>query len=385
MAGSGGRVSADPAPALLPMWLVAELTYRCPLHCPFCSNPVDFARQASELTTPEWCRILQQARALGAVQLGLTGGEPLSRQDLEELVAEAHRLGYYTNLITSGVGLNERRMDALKRAGLDHVQLSFQDSTRELNDFLSSTRTFELKRRTAAVIKGHGLPMVMNCVIHRLNIDHVARIIDLAVEIGAEYLELANTQFYGWAHLNRAHLLPTREQLERSEAVVAAYRERLGNRLRILWVISDYYETRPKRCMNGWGTTVMVVNPEGTALPCHAARVLPGLDFPSLRQLSVREAWFDSPAFNRFRGEQWMPEPCRSCPEKTKDLGGCRCQAFLLTGDATATDPVCDKSPEHARVLEIVRKQNDSETPRPGIERPLMFRSPENSARLLQG
>jgi len=375
-------MSAEAPVPLLPMWLVAELTYRCPLHCPFCSNPVDFARERAELTTTEWCRIFTQARALGAVQLGLTGGEPLSRADLEQLVAEAHRLGYYTNLITSGVGLNERRMDGLKQAGLDHVQLSFQDSTRELNDFLSSTRTFDLKRRTAALIKERGLPMVMNCVIHRLNIDHVARIIDLALEIGAEYLELANTQFYGWAYLNREHLLPTRAQLERSEAVVADYRQRIGNRLQILYVISDYYETRPKRCMNGWGTTIMVVTPDGTALPCHAARVLPGLKFPSLREVSVQQAWRDSAAFNRFRGDQWMPEPCRSCPEKTKDLGGCRCQAFLLTGDPVATDPVCDKSPEHGRVLEIVRRQNDPGTQLPAPEQPLVFRSPENSARL---
>jgi len=375
-------MSAEAPVPLLPMWLVAELTYRCPLHCPFCSNPVDFARERAELTTTEWCRIFTQARALGAVQLGLTGGEPLSRADLEQLVAEAHRLGYYTNLITSGVGLNERRMDGLKQAGLDHVQLSFQDSTRELNDFLSSTRTFDLKRRTAALIKERGLPMVMNCVIHRLNIDHVARIIDLALEIGAEYLELANTQFYGWAYLNREHLLPTRAQLERSEAVVADYRQRIGNRLQILYVISDYYETRPKRCMNGWGTTIMVVTPDGTALPCHAARVLPGLKFPSLREVSVQQAWRDSAAFNRFRGDQWMPEPCRSCPEKTKDLGGCRCQAFLLTGDPVATDPVCDKSPEHGRVLEIIRRQNDPGTQLPAPEQPLVFRSPENSARL---
>jgi pyrroloquinoline quinone biosynthesis protein E len=373
-------VSSVPTPAAVPLWMVAELTYRCPLHCPFCSNPVDFAKIKSELSTAEWCRIFAEARALGAVQLGLTGGEPLSRPDLEELVAEAHRLGFYTNLITSGVGLNETRMRALKDAGLDHVQLSFQDSTRELNDFLSSTRTFNLKRRVATLIKDHGFPMVMNCVIHRLNIDHVDRIIDLALEIGAEYLELANTQFYGWADLNRSQLLPTREQLERSEAVVAGYRQRIGNRLRILYVISDLYETRPKRCMNGWGTTFMVIAPDGLVMPCHAARMLPGINLPSARDASLREIWLDSPAFNRFRGDQWMPEPCRSCPEKGKDLGGCRCQAFLLTGDVGATDPVCDKSPLHARVLEIV---NGPRPPRPEIERPLVFRTPENSEQLL--
>jgi len=370
-------MSAAPPAAAIPLWLVAELTYKCPLHCPFCSNPVDFDADRSELTTAEWCRVLREARALGAVQLGLTGGEPLGRPDLEEIVAEARGLGYYTNLITSGVGLNEPRIRALEEAGLDHIQLSFQDSTRELNDFLSSTRTFDLKRRTAALIKGHGFPMVMNCVIHRLNIDHVDRIIDLALDIGAEYLELANTQFYGWAHLNREHLIPSREQLNHAEAVVAQYRKTIGDRLRILYVISDYYETRPKRCMNGWGTTFIVVTPDGTALPCHAARILPDMKFPSVRDTSVRDLWQHSEAFNRFRGDAWMPEPCRSCQEKSKDLGGCRCQAFLLTGDAEATDPVCDKAPQHGRVLDIILSARDLKA-----AEPLLFRSPENSQRL---
>jgi len=367
------NTAADP----IPLWLVAELTYTCPLHCPFCSNPVDFAQRGKELTTEEWQRVLREGRELGAVQLGFTGGEPLSRPDLETLVAQARELGYYTNLITSGVGLNERRIKALRDAGLDHIQLSFQDSTRELNDFLSSTRTFELKRRTASLIKAHGFPMVMNCVIHRLNIDHVARIIELAEEIGAEYLELANTQFYGWAYLNRAHLLPTREQLEHAEQAVAAARARLGDRLRIFHVISDYYENRPKRCQNGWGTTFIIVNPDGTALPCHAARVLPGLTFPSVRDSNLRDIWLRSDAFNRYRGTGWMAAPCRDCPEREKDLGGCRCQAYLLTGDVTATDPVCDKSPLHERVLDIVAR-----TPKIQPSRPLVFRAPDNSQRL---
>ncbi len=363
----------EPAPITPPLWLVAELTYTCPLHCPFCSNPLDFAAQNNELSTADWIRVLREARALGAVQLGFSGGEPLTRKDLEELVTEAHALGYYTNLITSGAGLNDARILGLKDAGLDHIQLSFQDSTREVNDFLSSTRTFDLKRRVAALIKGHGFPMVMNCVIHRLNIDHVDRIIDLAVEIGAEYLELANTQYYGWALLNRDHLIPSRAQLERAEAVVAARRADLKNRLRILFVVPDYFEGRPKRCMNGWGTTILCVSPDGTALPCQAARMLPDLEFPSVRTSSVRAIWYESPAFNRFRGESWMPEPCRSCEERTKDYGGCRCQAYLLTGDMGATDPVCDKSPQHGVVLAAIDK---GEKP---PERALLFRSPDNS------
>ncbi len=354
-----------------PLWLVAELTYTCPLHCPFCSNPLDFAAQRAELSTGEWIRVLTEARALGAVQLGFSGGEPLTRKDLEELVAAAHGLGYYTNLITSGAGLNEVRIRALKDAGLDHIQLSFQDSTREMNDFLSSTRTFDLKRRVASLIRDHGFPMVMNCVIHRLNLDHVGRIIDLAAEIGAEYLELANTQYYGWALRNRDQLMPTREQLARAEAVVAAKRTELGERLRILFVVPDYFEGRPKRCMNGWGSTILCINPEGTALPCQAAKMLP-MEFPSVRANTVREIWYDSPAFNRFRGEAWMPEPCRSCPERSVDLGGCRCQAFQLTGDIGATDPACDKSPDHGLVVAAVER-GLHEAP------PLVFRTVENS------
>ncbi len=368
-----------PADHPIPLWLVAELTYRCPLHCPFCSNPVDFSRMSAELSTTEWFRVLAEAREMGAVQLGFSGGEPLARKDLEELVAEASRLGFYTNLITSGVGLTETRIRALKQAGLDHVQLSFQDSSRELNDFLSSTRTFDLKRRVATLIRSQDFPMVMNCVLHRLNIDHVDRIIDMALEIGVEFLELANTQYYGWAYLNRAQLLPSREQLQRAEAVVMDYRRRTSDRLRILWVLSDLYEARPKRCMNGWGSTFMVVAPDGTVMPCHAARMLPGLSLPSVRESSLRHIWFDSSAFNRFRGDHWMPEPCRSCPEKATDLGGCRCQAYLLTGDVSATDPVCDRSPRHDLVLNVLETTNAAAT---GKQQPLLFRSPENSARL---
>jgi pyrroloquinoline quinone biosynthesis protein E len=360
-----------------PLWLLAELTYTCPLHCPFCSNPVDFVRRPGELATEEWMRVLAEARALGAVQLGFSGGEPLTRRDLEALVAEAHRLGYYTNLITSGAGLNERRLAALKAAGLDHIQLSFQASSKELNDYISRTRTFDLKRRLASEIKAQGFPMVMNCVVHRLNIDYVEQIIDLGVEVGAEYLEFANVQFYGWAYLNRQQLMPTRAQLRRAEQVVNEYRARLGNRMRVLFVVPDYFETRPKRCMNGWGTTFLCISPDGTALPCQAAQMLPQMSWPSVRSSSVREIWYESPAFNRYRGDSWLPEPCRSCPEKTRDLGGCRCQAFMLTGRADATDPVCDKSPDHGIVLAAIGEQAHADPSS------IVFRSPENSRQLV--
>lgn len=343
------------APAIgPPLWLLAELTYRCPLHCVFCYNPVDFAKHEDELPTADWLRVLREARAIGAVQCGFSGGEPLQRDDLEELVEEAHRLGYYTNLITSGIGLNEKRIARLKEAGLDHIQLSFQDSTREVNDFLSSTRTFDLKRKAAELIKAYGYSMVLNCVIHRLNIDHVERIIELAVELEADYLELANTQFYSWAHINRDKLLPTREQLIRAEAVTNEWRAKLGNKMKLFFVVPDYYETRPKKCMNGWGNVFLTIAPDGVALPCHTARMLPGLAFPSVRESNVREIWYDSEGFNRYRGTGWMKEPCRTCPEREKDLGGCRCQAFMLAQDPAAADPVCDKSPRHAELVATV-------------------------------
>ena len=346
---------AAQAPAIgPPLWLLAELTYRCPLHCVFCYNPVDFAKHEDELPTADWLRVLREARSIGAVQCGFSGGEPLQRDDLEELVEEAHRLGYYTNLITSGIGLNEQRIARLKEAGLDHIQLSFQDSTREVNDFLSSTRTFDLKRKAAELIKAYGYSMVLNCVIHRLNIDHVERIIELAVELEADYLELANTQFYSWAHINRDKLLPTREQLIRAEAVTNEWRAKLGNKMKLFFVVPDYYETRPKKCMNGWGNVFLTIAPDGVALPCHTARMLPGLAFPSVRESNVREIWYDSEGFNRYRGTGWMKEPCRTCPEREKDLGGCRCQAFMLAQDPAAADPVCDKSPRHAELVATV-------------------------------
>jgi PqqA peptide cyclase len=364
--------SARPGP---PLWLLLELTYRCPLHCVYCSNPTEFARTGQELDTDDWLRVLREARALGAVQLGLSGGEPLLRDDLEPIVAEAHALGFYTNLITSGVGLSESRIAALKAAGLDHIQLSFQDSTREMNDFLGSTRTFDLKSKVAALIKRYDYPMVLNVVLHRLNIDHVEQILDMALQMGAEYVELANTQYYGWAWLNREHLLPSREQVQRAEQTMQRFRARVGERMKIYFVVPDYFERRPKPCMNGLGSVFLTIAPDGIALPCHAARMLPGLTFPSVRAASIEWIWFDSPAFNHFRGDAWMKEPCRSCPEKSRDFGGCRCQAYLLTGDAANADPVCDLSPHHHLVTEAVARAGRSRAE----ERPLVFRDHRNS------
>jgi pyrroloquinoline quinone biosynthesis protein E len=363
-----------------PLWLLAELTYRCPLHCVYCYNPVDFARTEDELTTEQWFKVLREARELGSVQCGFSGGEPMLRDDLEVIVAEAHRLGYYTNLLTSGVGLNEKRIGALKEAGLDHIQLSFQDSTREMNDFLSSTRTFDLKRRAADMIKAHGYPMVMNCTIHRHNIDHIEAILQLASDIDAEYVELANTQYYGWAQVNRDQLLPSREQLERAERITNEWREKHGNKMKLFFVVPDYYEKRPKKCMNGWGNIFLTITPDGKALPCHTARMLPGLEFPDVRTSSIREIWYESEGFNRYRGTGWMKEPCSSCPEKEKDYGGCRCQAYMIANDPAAADPVCDKSPLHNRITEVVDRAQIAGNA--AQVKPLIYRGPKESLQL---
>jgi len=360
-----------------PLWLLAEVTYRCPLHCVFCYNPLNYAGNKKELSTDEWKDVLRQARKLGAAQLGFSGGEPLLRDDLEDLIGEAHQLGFYTNLITSGIGLTEERIARMKDLGLDHIQLSFQDSTKEMNDFLSSTKTFDLKNRVAKLIKKYDYPMVLNVVLHRYNLDHVGRIIDMAVEMGVEYLELANTQYYGWGMVNREQLIPTREQLERAEAVVNQWREKLGKSTRLLFVVPDYFEQRPKACMNGWGSVFLAVAPDGLAMPCHNARNLPGLALPNVTTTPLADIWQKSQAFNAYRGEDWMQEPCRSCDERHKDFGGCRCQAYALTGDAENADPVCGKSPYHEDDKQIVLRGRN----RPVEEKPLVYRNDANSLR----
>ncbi|MFM2330311.1 MAG: hypothetical protein RLZZ494_2414 [Pseudomonadota bacterium] len=373
--GIGGLQQAVVGP---PLWLLAEITYRCPLHCVFCYNPTDFARHEDELSTDEWLRVLREGRALGAVQCGFSGGEPLLRDDLEALVAEAHRLGYYTNLLTSGVGLTPERAAALKAAGLDHIQLSFQDSTREVNDFLSHTKTFALKQRVGEMLKAQGWPMVMNVVMHRLNIEHTGRIIEMAHELGAEYLELANSQYYSWALENRGHLMPTSEQLKRAEAVTDEWRVKLEGKMKLFFVSPDYHEARPKKCMNGWGNVFLTITPDGAALPCHTARMLPGLTFPTVREMDLKTLWYDSDGFNRYRGTGWMKDPCRTCPDQEKDLGGCRCQAYMLAKDAAAADPVCPKSPQHGVVQAAVAAANAGEVP----ARPLLFRDRATSLKL---
>lgn len=377
MAGSISDISG------MPLWLLAELTYRCPLQCPYCSNPVEIARYQNELSTDDWLRVLREAREMGAMQLGLSGGEPLVRKDLEELISEARTLGYYSNLITSGVGMDEARVAGFKEAGLDHIQISFQASSEDLNNFLGGTESFQHKLAMARAVKKFGYPMVLNIVMHRQNIDQIEDIIRMTIELEADYVELASTQYYGWSKINLDHLLPTREQLKRAEAVAHSYQDKMKGKMKIIYVVPDYFEDRPKACMNGWGSIFLTIAPDGSALPCHAATELPGLEFPNVKTSSIRSIWQDSDAFNRFRGFDWMEEPCRSCPEKEKDFGGCRCQAYMLTGNAKAADPVCSKSPHHDALVNqvdtIEQKATQAEQ-----EKPLIFRNMKNSKSLAE-
>jgi pyrroloquinoline quinone biosynthesis protein E len=364
-----------------PLWLLAEVTYRCPLHCAFCYNPTDYDKHTqNELTTEQWIQALRDARKLGAIQLGISGGEPLLRDDIEDIVIEAKKLGYYSNLITSGVGLTEQRIQALKDGGLDHIQLSMHDVTEDINNFITNTKTFQLKQKVAAMIKSHGYPMVLNVVIHRYNIDHMKQILEMAEAIGADYIELANNQYYGWSLVNRTQLMPTREQLDRAEAVTNEFRA-TGPKMKVLYVVPDYFNDRPKKCMNGWGEVFMIVTANGDVLPCHSARSLPNMQFPNVKDADLGWTWKDSPAFNKYRGDDWMKEPCRSCSEKENDLGGCRCQSFLLTGDAEAADPVCTKSPHRHLIDKAIE---DAKNPQLQAQ-PILFRNDKNSKRIISG
>jgi PqqA peptide cyclase len=341
-----------------PFALLAELTYECPLHCAYCSNPLELAAYADELSTAEWQRVLAEARELGALQLHLSGGEPLRRRDVVELVRTGRELGMYSNLVTSGLGLSPARAEALREAGLDHVQISIQADEPVLSDRLAGTRSYERKLDAARTVKKLGWPLTVNVVLHRQNLDRIDGILELVEAMGADRVELANTQYYGWAWRNRAGLLPSRAQLERAEKVVRAARERLRGRMQILYILPDYYERYPKPCMGGWASRQLVVAPNGDALPCLAAHELP-LPRANVRERSLEWIWDESPLFQRFRGTDWMPEPCRSCERRDLDFGGCRCQAFQLTGDAARTDPVCHLSPDHDTVAAAVRAAND--------------------------
>jgi PqqA peptide cyclase len=353
-----------------PFAILTELTYGCPLKCPYCSNPLNFGDYADgELSTSEWRQVLAEAAELGVLQVHLSGGEPLLRRDLAEIVAVASDLGLYTNLITSALGLTGKRAAALKHAGLDHVQISVQADEAVLADEIAGLPAFDRKVAAARLVKELGWPLTLNVVLHRRNLDRIAEIIDLAESLEADRVELANTQYYGWALHNRAALLPTRGQLERAEGIVRDASKRLGERMELIYVLPDYYEKYPKPCMGGWGRHQLTVAPNGRVLPCPTAYDVP-LPRVNVREHSLRWIWEDSPLFTAYRGTDWLPSPCRTCARRDQDFGGCRCQAFALTGDAARTDPVCSLSPDHGIVLAARTAANGDPAPKGPSEMP---------------
>jgi PqqA peptide cyclase len=345
-----------------PLALIAELTHRCPLHCVYCSNPMQLAGTKSELSTEEWTSVFQQAGKLGMLHAHFTGGEPLARTDLTELISAAWDAGLYTNLITSGIGLNGERLRSMVEAGLDHIQLSFQDSREDNANWIAGAKTHAHKVELAHAIRRRvgekKMAFTVNLVVHRQNIDRLEEMICFIEQLGPDRIEIAHTQYYGWALANRAALLPTAVQVDKAVAIVAEAEKRFAGAIRIDSVVPDYYAKYPKACMGGWGRKLLLINPEGKVLPCHAAEVIPGLSFENVREKTLDWIWHESPSFRIFRGEEWMPEPCRSCERRTEDFGGCRCQAFLLTGNAEATDPACSLAPAHGVVEAAVREAN---------------------------
>ena len=347
-----------------PMGLIAELTHRCPLSCPYCSNPLELERAAAELETAGWLNVLEQAAQIGVLQVHFTGGEPLVRRDLVTLVARSTGLGLYSNIITSGVTLDDRMMAGLMGAGVDHIQLSFQDVDPSANDsFGASPGAFAKKQAAARRIRASGLPLTLNFVVHRDNAARIPQMIAMAEALEADRTEIAHVQYYGWGLVNRAALLPTRAQLESATVEVEAARARLQGRMVIDYVVPDYHAARPKACMGGWAQRFINISPSGRAMPCHAAETLPGFTFPSVRDTSLSDIWNRSDAFIKFRGTGWMPEPCRSCDRREIDWGGCRCQAFALLGDTHATDPACELSPHHAVMQDAVSESEAGRTP----------------------
>ena len=343
-----------------PLALIAEVTHRCPLHCVYCSNPLELSGRQSELSTEEWTSVFQQSGKLGMLHAHFTGGEPLARTDLKELICAAGSAGLYTNLITSGIGLNEDRLQMLVDAGLDHIQISFQDSREAAANWIAGAKAHAHKIELSRAIRRYKLAFTVNLVVHRQNLDHLEEMIAFIEQMNPERVEIAHAQYYGWALANRAALMPTRAQLEEAVAIVADAEKRLAGRIRIDSVAPDYYAKYPKACMGGWGRRLMLINPAGKVLPCHAAEVLPGMSFENVRDKTLEWIWQESTSFRRFRGEEWMPEPCRSCDRRSEDFGGCRCQAFLLAGDATVTDPACSLAPSHGIVESAVREANAS-------------------------
>lgn len=346
----------------MPVAVLCELSHRCPLQCPYCSNPMQLTARAGEMSTAEWSDLLAQAAAMGILQVHFSGGEPLVRNDLELLVEKARDLSLYSNLITSGAPHGDKRIPGLKDRGLDHVQISVQDNEEKTADLIGGyPGGFRQKLKTAKAVIDNGLPLTINAPVHRMNIDRLGGTIDMAVDMGAARLEVAHVQYYGWAYHNRAALMPTRAQLERATEVVEAARERLRGVLVIDYVVPDYYARRPKACMGGWGRQFLNIMPSGRVLPCHAAESITGLKFDSLRERSLRDIWENSEAFEKYRGVEWMPDKCRSCDRRELDWGGCRCQAFAITGDAAHMDPACEYSPHHQQLVDIAVLESDKD------------------------
>jgi pyrroloquinoline quinone biosynthesis protein E len=341
-----------------PLALIAELTHRCPLHCVYCSNPLELQARSLELSTEDWSRVFREAAALGVLQTDFTGGEPLTRPDIVDLIRAARTAGLYVNLITSGLPLDESRLEALVHAGLDHFQLSFQGAREEIAQEISGTKAHAQKRRVLEWLKHHRVAVTLNFVIHRRNIDQLEEMLALVESSSASRVEFANVQYYGWAFANRDSLLPAREQLTQSIDFLKKAQERLAGKIKVEYVVPDYYAKYPKPCMAGWGRKLVLITPNGDALPCHAARVIPGLSFENVKNRALREIWENSDAFQKYRGEAWMQEPCKTCDRRALDFGGCRCQAFLLAADAAATDPVCSLSPQRPRVDAILKATN---------------------------
>ncbi len=353
-------MTANGASLPAPLGLLAELTHRCPLGCPYCSNPLALDDRAGELDAATWARVFREASALGVLQVHLSGGEPAARRDLPEVVKAARDANLYSNLITSAVGLTPATLATLADAGLDHVQVSIQDSDEASADTIAGYKGASARKRAlAAEVIKLGLPLTVNMVVHRANIARIEAMVDLALALGATRVEIAHVQYYGWALKNRAALMPTREQVDIALHAVERLRESHRGRIVIDAVVPDYYARLPKPCMGGWGRRSLNVTPAGKVLPCHAAEVIPGLEFWNVRERALADIWRSSPAFNAFRGDDWMQEPCQSCALKDKDFGGCRCQAFLIGGDARAADPVCHLSPHHARVAQLAAAVDD--------------------------
>jgi len=364
---------------LYPRWLIAELTYRCPLQCPYCSNPVEMARNKKELSTKTWLSIFKEARELGVAQLGFTGGEPLLKPDIDVLVRESSKMGFYTNLITSSVGMTREKLETFKKDGLDSIQISFQAENRELNDKIAGKNSFQQKMDMIKLVKEYDFPLTLNIVLHRHNIDNIERILDICVESQADYVEIANTQYHGWAFKNQKQLLPSKEQVEYALKKTNEYKEIYKDKPNFIYVIPDYLDGKPKPCMGGWGQNVIAISPEGSVMPCLSAKILPEIELPKYeidnKENNLQNIWYKSKTFNKFRGFDWMESPCKGCDKRFVDYGGCRCQAYMLTGNMYATDPVCSLSPNHQKLLDSIKKINKI---KPDISK-LEYRNMKNS------